>query len=172
MTTEKLQTQPAQSLCVIDELNRQKISILGALRTSSGELLAHDHHHPFTLCMKLQGNETCSLVCDVSFRPQKKPRACVDSSGRAGPLREDRAVMHACALARSGGGRNRYSKAYCSGLDLQARGTDLIKRGKWKGILDCQIVSREPWYCTGRTGEQGLDLCATARLGICTAGGR
>lgn len=43
-------------------------------------------------------------------------------------------------------------------MDLQARGMDLFERGKWKGTVDCQIVSRESGCCTMRGG-------GTARLG-------
>lgn len=35
------------------------------------------------------------------------------------------------------------SKAYCCGLNLQARGVNPVKGGKWKETLDCRIVSRD-----------------------------
>ena len=36
------------------------------------------------------------------------------------------------------------SKESHCGLDLQARGMNLTRHGKWKGTLDCEIVSRGP----------------------------
>lgn len=90
--------------------------------------------------MKLQGCETHSPVYDC-VRPQKKLRACVGSTGRARALRIDRADMHACMLARSGGGRNRYSKG--QGILLQA-----VTAGKGYGTD--QAWKMEGGHCTVR----------------------
>lgn len=124
---------------------------LGALRTSRGELLAHlDHHHPFTMCMRLQGGETRSLVRIMCQPHRKKPRAYVDWSVRARriagrpcghrPCRY--AHMHARSHDPVGGGADTAEASHC-GPELQARGMNLIKRGKWKGTSDCQMVSRD-----------------------------
>lgn len=91
--------------CLAQQADKTQASVPSA--PPSGELLAHDHHHPFTLCMKLQGNETRSLVCDVCSPP--KEAACMCS----GPCGKTVQHMHARALSRDPvGGRSRYSRDY------------------------------------------------------------
>lgn len=51
-------------------------------------------------------------------------------------------------------------------LGLQARGTDLIKRGSWKGTLDCQIVSRGSGVAQAERAAEGAILCGTACIDI------
>lgn len=110
---------------------------------------------------------------DLSVTPPKEA-ACMCRLIQEGPgaLRVDLcryASMHARKLARSGGGRKpilqRTRQARCR-LGLQARGTDLIKRARWKGTLDCQIVSRGSGVAQAERAGVGVLFFALARPDI------